>query len=48
MQDHYDPAYRRAARDDARPDLGEILLSGCGDDDLDRAAAVVAQAVGRL
>ena len=48
MQDHYDPAYRRAARDDARPDLGEILLSGCGGDDLDRAADAVAQAVGRL
>lgn len=48
MQDHYDPAYRRAARDDARPDIGEILLPGCGGDDLDRAAAAVAQAVGRL
>jgi tRNA 2-selenouridine synthase len=48
MQDHYDPAYRRAARDDARPDLGEILLSGYGGEDLDRAAAVVAQAVDRL
>lgn len=48
MQDHYDPAYRRAARDDDRPDMGEVVLSGGGEADLERAADAVAEAVAGL
>ncbi|MFK0300445.1 tRNA 2-selenouridine(34) synthase MnmH [Brevundimonas sp. NPDC090276] len=48
MQDHYDPAYRRASRDVGGGDLGEIALSGCAAADLDQAADAVAGAVARL
>lgn len=48
MQDHYDPAYRRASRDFGGGDLGEIVLSACAPADLDQAADAVAAAVKRL
>ena len=45
MQEHYDPAYRRASREGAGADLGEIVLSGGAPIDLDQAADAVAEMV---
>jgi len=38
MELHYDPAYRRSARRDARPSLGAVELAGLEPDDLGAAA----------
>ncbi|MBS0295591.1 MAG: tRNA 2-selenouridine(34) synthase MnmH [Proteobacteria bacterium] len=43
MQRHYDPAYRRSAREDDRPLIGEVEMAALGPDDLSQAAdAIVA------
>jgi tRNA 2-selenouridine synthase len=42
MELHYDPAYRRSSRKDARPSLGAIELGALAPGDLDAAAAKIA------
>jgi tRNA 2-selenouridine synthase len=42
---HYDPAYDRADRKDARPRLARVEMPGLAATDLDRAAEAVAAAV---
>jgi tRNA 2-selenouridine synthase len=41
MDLHYDPAYRRSAKRETRPKLGEAPMGALAPDDLDRAAAEV-------
>lgn len=45
MELHYDPAYRRSARKDARPSLGVLDLGALEAADLDAAAAEIARRV---
>ena len=42
MELHYDPAYRRSSRDDARPSLGTVEVGGLDPHDLDAAADRIA------
>ncbi len=42
MVGHYDPAYRRSARAEARPKLAEFVLGSLGSADFDAAADQVA------
>jgi tRNA 2-selenouridine synthase len=41
MELHYDPAYRRSAKRETRPRLGEVAMGVLGSADLDRAAEQV-------
>lgn len=45
MREHYDPAYRRASA--GSRDLGEIVMNGGADADLDRAAEAIADSLSR-
>ncbi|CAN7575974.1 tRNA 2-selenouridine(34) synthase MnmH [Phenylobacterium sp. LjRoot219] len=45
---HYDPAYRRSSRKQARAPLGEVAIDAVTPNDLDQAAEAVARLLARL
>lgn len=46
IEQHYDPAYRRSSRKQARPSLGEIVLDDVGPEELDRATETIVRMLG--